>query len=245
MADGDDEEAEAVVAGMVAAGVPAGEIGAGLALGLARSYRGPWPLIVLERAVRLADLLGEDAARVVLPVAAHGCACAPEAGGREPFRSADRRRGRQRRRPGPRDRRLQPRHPARTTATARCSLSGLALAYADAARWAVDRVGHGGAPARPARRGAAAGARRPGRRRRPRPCRRPTWPAISRDGPASTARGLAICLAARPSPRGGRPTPAVTSGVHRLLVLPKRERFTERHVDGEGLELPVALRPSV
>ena len=74
VADGDAEEAEAVVSGMVAAGVPASEIGAGLALGLARAFRGPWPLIVLERAVRLADRLGEDAARVVLPVAAHGCA---------------------------------------------------------------------------------------------------------------------------------------------------------------------------
>ena len=214
---------------------PASEIGAGLALGLARSYRGPWPLIVLERAVRLADLLGEDAARVVLPVAAHGCACAPEAGGREPFRSAvDAVAG-------------NDADPARVIAA--CSrampandrdgtllLSGLALAYADAARWAVDRAGTAARPlvlhaeALLHALGGQAG-------RRPRPCPRRTWPVDLASGPASTPRGLAICLAAAVV-AWRTPDSAVTSGVHRLLVLPKRERFTERHVDGEGLELP-------
>jgi hypothetical protein len=235
VADGDDEEAEAVVAGMVAAGVPASEIGAGLALGLARSYRGPWPLIVLERAVRLADLLGEDAARVVLPVAAHGCACAPEAGGREPFRSAvDAVAG-------------NDADPARVIAA--CSrampandrdgtllLCGLALAYADAARWAVDRAGTAARPlvlhaeallqALGGRGGAEAAA-----------VPEADLAVDLASSPASTPRGLAICLAAAVA-AWRTPDSAVTSGVHRLLVLPKRERFTERHVDGEGLELP-------
>ncbi len=235
VADGDDEEAEAVVAGMVAAGVPASEIGAGLALGLARSYRGPWPLIVLERAVRLADLLGEDAARVVLPVAAHGCACAPEAGGREPFRSAvDAVAG-------------NDADPARVIAA--CSrampandrdgtllLCGLALAYADAARWAVDRAGTAARPlvlhaeallhALGGRRGAEAAA-----------VPEADLAVDLASSPASTSRGLAICLAAAVA-AWRTPDSAVTSGVHRLLVLPKRERFTDRHVDGEGLELP-------
>jgi len=65
---GDADECEAVVAGMLATGIPVREIAAGLAEGTARTFRGPWPLVVLERAVRLADELGPDAARVVLPV---------------------------------------------------------------------------------------------------------------------------------------------------------------------------------
>ena len=233
--DGDAEEAEAVVAGMVAAGVAASEIGAGLALGLARAFRGPWPLIVLERAVRLAERLGPDASRVALPVAAYGCAVAPDAGGREPFRSAaDAVAGHRA-------------DPARVIAACARAFPvsdrggtllgvGLALAFADAAWWAVDLAG---TAARPLVLHAEALLHALGGQPAPESAAVPEADLARElsEGPASTARGLAICLAAA-TVAWRRPNAGLTSGVHRLLVLPKRERFTQRHVDGEGLELP-------
>ena len=115
-------------------------------------------------------------------------------------------------------------------------LCGLALAYADAARWAVDRAGTAARPlvlhaeallhALGGRGGAEAAA-----------VPEADLAVDLASSPASTPRGLAICLAAAVA-AWRTPDSAVTSGVHRLLVLPKRERFTDRHVDGEGLELP-------
>jgi nitrite reductase/ring-hydroxylating ferredoxin subunit len=235
VAAGDAEEAEAVVAGMVAAGVPASEIGAGLALGLARAFRGPWPLVVLARAVRLAERLGPDVARVVLPVAAHGCAVAVDAGGREPFRTAaDAVAGHD----------ADPRRVIASCARAlppndrdgTLLVLGLALAFADAAAWAVRLAGTAARPlALHAEALLVALGGRPGAEAAAVP-----EADLARElasGPASTARGLAICLAAARA-AWTTPDPVLVSGVHRLLVLPKRERFTHRDVDGESLELP-------
>jgi hypothetical protein len=185
--------------------------------------------------VRLADELGPDAGRVVLPVAAHGCAASPDAGGREPFRSAaDAVAG-------------NSADPARVLAACARAFPasdregtllgmGLALAFADAAAWAVELAGTG---ARPLVLHAEALLHALGGRTGPESAAVPEADlarALSA-GPASTARGLAICLAAA-TVAWRRPSTGLTSGVHRLLVLPKRERFTQRHVDGEGLELP-------
>ena len=239
---GDADEAEAVTAGMVAARVPLDEIARGLAEGTTTTFRGAWPLVALERAVRLARVLGSDAARAVLPVAAYGCAAAEEKGDREPFASAAARLVGSPAEPddvieecGRTLAAFDATWDAEPSGTGSLLGCGLALAHAGAAAWAVDLVGDAARPALLHARALAATR---------------TGPSTALDGgvdvsadaiaravaagPANTTRGLSVCLAAARTAivRGG---PQARRGAYRLLVTPKRERFTSRYVDGGTL----------
>jgi hypothetical protein len=236
---GDADEVEAVVAGMVSADVPTEDIAAGLTLGVVRRFRGAWPLVVLERAARLADLLGPEAARAVLPVAAYGCAAADDKADREPFRSAvasvvDQ------------DADVEDvleecgrilatfntAFDSRPSGTGSLLGCGLALAHAGAAAWAVDLVGDAARPALHHARALAAARTGPSTALESDLEVPPDGiVAAVADGPADTPRGLAVCLAAARTALavGG---PRAQQGAYRLLVTPKRERFTSRYIEG-------------
>ncbi len=191
---------------------------------------------MLERAVRLAEQLGPDAARVVLPVAAHGCAAGAEvphaflatsdtlAGAPRAAAEVVHECGRallQFWLPSDDD---VGRHrlAARLRARARPRGGGGVGARADAA-WRPPRC------CTPARWPASTPAPPP---------RRPAIPAEHPDvaiaaavarGSAQTPRGIAVCLAAA-AVALQRPDPTVRAGVLRLLETPRRERFTAREL---------------
>jgi nitrite reductase/ring-hydroxylating ferredoxin subunit len=204
--DEDAEEADRTVAGMLASGVPPAAVVAGLAAGVTRRFRGLWPLVVLERAARLADL-DPAVARAVLPAAAHGCA----AGQGRSLPDL----------PVPDDALVAC---ASTLAAveepAGCALGcALALVHARAADWAVSVAGP---DARPALAHAVAASRLFG----------PATGTLSGESSAlppiraETARGYAVCQAAahvaRTSSHAG-----VVGAVAGFLGRPRRERFIE------------------
>jgi hypothetical protein len=195
--------------------------------------------VVLERAVRLAELLGPDAASVVLPVAAYGCAAADDKAEREPFRSAVAS--------------IEGEHAevddvveecgrilatfntafdSRPTGTGSLLGCGLALAHAGAAAWAIDLVGERARPALHHARALAAARTGPSTALES-DLEVPPGGIVAAvaDGPADTPRGLAVCLAAARTALvvGG---PRAEQGAYRLLVTPKRERFTSRYIEG-------------
>jgi nitrite reductase/ring-hydroxylating ferredoxin subunit len=200
------DAAEAAVAGMLAAGVAADDICAGLAAATAASFRGLWPLVVLERASRLA-MLGPHVARAVLPPAAYGCA----AGTGRPLPL------------------VEPVGDAvgvcavtllAASEPPDCLLGcALALAHAGAAEWAVAVAGDG---ARPALAHAVGAARLFG----------PAGSAAVVDQPpgqlppvrAETPRGFSICHAARHAAVASG-HPVALAAVARLLAGSRRERF--------------------
>jgi len=232
---GDADECEAVVAGMLATGVPLREIAAGLAEGTARTFRGPWPLVVLERAIRLAEELGPDAARVVVPVAAYGCAAGAEvpqaflatsdALAGTPRSAADvvHECGRAL---------LQFWLPSDDDTDGTGSLlgCGLALAHAASAEWALELTGVASASLLHARSlaGVYAGAAAAASGIAVEHPDAAIAEAIAR-GSAQTPRGIAVCLAAA-GVALQRPDPTVRAGVLRLLETPRRERFTAREL---------------
>jgi nitrite reductase/ring-hydroxylating ferredoxin subunit len=232
---GDADECEAVVAGMLATGVPLREIAAGLAEGTARTFRGPWPLMVLERAIRLAEELGPDAARVVVPVAAYGCAAGAEvpqaflatsdALAGTPRSAADvvHECGRAL---------LQFWLPSDDDTDGTGSLlgCGLALAHAASAEWALELTGVASASLLHARSlaGVYAGAAAAASGIAVEHPDAAIAEAIAR-GSAQTPRGIAVCLAAA-GVALQRPDPTVRAGVLRLLETPRRERFTAREL---------------
>jgi nitrite reductase/ring-hydroxylating ferredoxin subunit len=232
---GDADECEAVVAGMLLADVPLAAIAAGLAEGTARTFRGPWPLIVLERAVRLATDLGPDAARVVLPVAAYGCAAGSEvphafavasdalAGLPRPPAEVVHECGR-----ALLQFRLQSDdEPDGTGSLLGC---GLALAHAAAAEWALGLTGVAASSLLHARSlaGVYAGSAAEASGDPAAHDDAAIVAALAR-GPAQTPRGIAVCLAAA-SAALAREDTTVRAGVVRLLETPRRERFTAREL---------------
>jgi nitrite reductase/ring-hydroxylating ferredoxin subunit len=213
LVDGEDpEEADRVVAGMLEAGVGAEMVVAGLAAGTARRFRGLWPLVVLERASRLAAI-DPSLARAVLPPAAFGCAAAegrslPSApGGEDPVEACA----------------------AALWAVEEPSGSALgcalALAHAHAATWAVAVAGPEAGPALAAAAAASRFFGEPG----PAPAASAELPPVR----AETARGFAICHAAAHAARASG-SPAATAAVARFLARPRRERFID-----EALRDPV------
>ena len=232
---GDADECEAVVAGMLAAGVPIVEIAAGLAEGTARTFRGPWPLVVLERAVRLATELGPDAARVVLPVAAYGCAAGSEvphafAVTSDALAGAPRTPDEVVHECGRALLQFRLRSDDEPDGTGSLLGCGLALAHAAAAEWALGLTPVAAASLLHARSlaGVYAGA-----------AAEATGEPVAYDdaaiaaavaaGPAQTPRGIAVCLAAAGAALA-RPDDTVRAGVVRLLETPRRERFTAREL---------------
>jgi nitrite reductase/ring-hydroxylating ferredoxin subunit len=232
---GDADECEAVVAGMLGAGVPVGDIAAGLAEGTARTFRGPWPLVVLERAVRLAAQLGPDAARVVLPVAAYGCAAGSEvphafAVTSDALAGAPRTPDEVVHECGRALLQFRLRSDDEPEGTGSLLGCGLALAHAAAAEWALGHTAVAAASLLHARSlaGVYAGA-----------AAEATGDPVATDnaaiaaavaaGPAQTPRGIAVCLAAAGAALA-RPDSTVRAGVLRLLETPRRERFTAREL---------------
>lgn len=217
--DGDADGAEGVTAGMLDAEVAVDQVVAGLAAGTAARFRGLWPLVVLERAARLARL-GAPVARAVIPVAAYGCA----AGEGRPL----------------------PDVPAPPDAIGRCAAilleaedphdsalgCALALAHAQAAAWAISVAGE---RARPALGHAVGAALLFGRDRPvPRDLGRTATPAGAVR--AETARGYAICqAAAHAASVTGHPLAA--AAVARLLARPRRERFVAELIADPSYEL--------
>jgi nitrite reductase/ring-hydroxylating ferredoxin subunit len=212
--EGDAEEADRVVAGMLEAAVGAETVVAGLATGTARRFRGLWPLVVLERAARLAAA-DPSLARSVLPAAAYGCAVTegralpPAGAGEDPIGACA----------------------AALWAVEEPAGSALgcalALAHAHAATWAVAVAGE---EARPALAHAAAASRLFGE-----PGPEVPGPAPGDLPPvrAETARGFAICHAAAYAARASG-SDAAKAAVARFLGRPRRERFVE-----EALRDPV------
>jgi hypothetical protein len=220
---------------MLVADVPLAAIAAGLAEGTARTFRGPWPLIVLERAVRLATELGPDAARIVLPVAAYGCAAGSDvphafatasdalAGLPRPPAEVVHECGRAL---------LQFRlrsddEPDGTGSLLGC---GLALAHAAAAEWALGLTSVAAASLLHARSlaGVYAGAAAEATGDPAAHDDAAIVSALAR-GPAQTPRGIAVCLAAATAALA-RDDTTVRAGVVRLLETPRRERFTAREL---------------
>ena len=232
---GEADECEAVVAGMLAAGVPVGDIAAGLAEGTTRTFRGPWPLVVLERAVRLAIELGPDAARVVLPVAAYGCAAGSEvpdafAVTSDALAGAPRTPDELVHECGRALLQFRLRSDDEPDGSGSLLGCGLALAHAAAAEWAIGHTAAAAASLQHARAlaGVYAGAA----------AEATALPVAHTDGaiaaavaagPAQTPRGIAVCLAAA-SVALARPDTTVRAGVLRLLETPRRERFTAREL---------------
>jgi nitrite reductase/ring-hydroxylating ferredoxin subunit len=214
--DEDPEEADRVVAGMLEAGVGPETVVAGLATGTARRFRGLWPLVVLERAARLAAL-DRALARAVLPPAAYGCAAAqgrslPPAADEDPIEACA----------------------AALWAVEEPSGSALgcalALAHAHAATWAV---GVAGATAQPALAHAAAASRLFGAPGAAVPAPAPSdLPAVR----AETARGFAICHAAAYAARASG-SGAASAAVARFLTRPRRERFIDEALRDPRYEL--------
>ncbi len=216
--EADAEAAEGAVAGMLEAGVPGDEIVAALAAAAAQRFRGLWPLVLLERASRLA-MLGPAVARAVLPAAAFGCAAG--SGRPLPVTAAD-------------DDAVE-RCAAVLAAVAEprdCALGcALALAHAGAATWAV---GIAGEPARPALGHAVAAALLFGPAAAPRPVPAAAHaPGVVR---AETARGFAICHAALYAARSSG-SPAAMAAVAGLLAGPRRERFIDELLADPRYEL--------
>ncbi len=241
VAAGDADECEAVVAGMVAAGVPPAAIGAGLAAGAAATFRGPWPLVVLRRAVALVEAFGPEAAGVALPVAAYGCATPWEGPGSfartagaladRPAAVADTLRGSAEVLAG-----LAPRDDAGAEGTRSLLGCALAVVHADAAAWAVDQAGE---VARPAAVHAATLAAIYGAGRAattgPDPTDADLAGAVAA-GSAQTPRGLAVALAVAAVAISSDDR-VVRTAVARFLTMPRRERFTVRDLAPEFISL--------
>lgn len=233
----DEDEAEALTAGMVRAGVTLDELGLGLAAGAIDGLRDPDALLLVERAVRLARQLGADVARVLLPPVAASVAAAGVAPERSSIAlAADELVGSD----------TEPR-----SVIEACGLTlsrfdasveddprgagsmlgvGQALAYAGAAAWAIDLLGPAASSAAAHARALAEVATGPATTlEAERPVPEGGIATALAAGPANTSRGLAICLAATRTALlvGGE---HARCGAYRLLTSPKRERFVTRDV---------------
>ena len=223
VADRRADEAEGIVAGLLANGRPAREVAALLAAAASQGFRGVRPLLLVERAERLAGL-GDEVGRAALAAAARAVASAPRLDGVSPYAG----------------RPLEAADPGDLAADVgesllrfdlalerddhgQASLLRVAevLAFVHAAAWSEDAaaLAHAAWLAADVRawRGTPQARHRAGALR-----------LLGADAAAS-AEGTAICLAATRAALELDDESAL-AGVERLLATPRRERFVARAI---------------